>query len=88
MCLPKWIIDMMHFGVLSEQDIDPIIAGEFELQENKVLMENIWKECKLVDYKECGVIANMNERMKNDAVCLEGWCLDEIYFLRHWEMRW
>ena len=25
---PGWIIDMAHFDVLSEKDIDPIIAGE------------------------------------------------------------
>ena len=33
---PGWIIDMAHFDVLSEKDIDPIIAGELlELKENK-----------------------------------------------------
>ena len=36
---PGWII---HFEVLSEEDIDPIIAGELlELKENKALMANI-----------------------------------------------
>ena len=38
---PGWIIDMAHFDVLSEKDIDPIIAGELELKENKALMANI-----------------------------------------------
>ena len=38
---PGWIIDMAHFDVLSEEDIDPIIAGELELKENKVLIANI-----------------------------------------------
>ena len=33
---PGWIIDMAHFNVLSEKDIDPIIAGKLlELKENK-----------------------------------------------------
>ena len=33
---------MAHFDVLSEEDIDPIIAGELlELKENKALMVNI-----------------------------------------------
>ena len=33
---------MAHFDVLSEEDIDPIIAGELlELKENKALMANI-----------------------------------------------
>ena len=39
---PGWIIDMAHFNILSEEDIDPIIAGKLlELKENKALMENI-----------------------------------------------
>ena len=39
---PGWIIDMAHFEVLSEEDIDLIIAGELlELKENKALMANI-----------------------------------------------
>ena len=39
---PGWIIDMAHFDVLSEENIDPIIAGELlELKENKALMANI-----------------------------------------------
>ena len=39
---PGWIIDMAHFDVLSEKDIDSIIAGELlELKENKALMVNI-----------------------------------------------
>ena len=39
---PGWIIDKGHFDVLSEEDIDPIIAGELlELKENKALMANI-----------------------------------------------
>ena len=39
---PGWIIDMAHFDVLSEEDIDPIIAGELlKLKENKTLMVNI-----------------------------------------------
>ena len=39
---PGWIIDMAHFEVLSEEDIDPVIAGELlELKENKALMANI-----------------------------------------------
>ena len=42
MSSPGWIIDMAHFDVLSEEDIDPIIAGELlELKENKALMANI-----------------------------------------------
>ena len=42
MSSPGWIIDMAHFDVLSEEDIDPIITGElFELNENKALMANI-----------------------------------------------
>ena len=33
---PGWIIDMAHFDVLSEEDIDPIIAGKLlELKDNK-----------------------------------------------------
>ena len=28
MSSPGWIVDMAHFDVLSEEDIDPIIAGE------------------------------------------------------------
>ena len=36
---------MVHFDVLSEQDIDPIIAVELsELKENKVLMVRIKRE--------------------------------------------
>ena len=39
---PGWIIDMADFNILSEEDIDPIIAGKLlELKENKALMENI-----------------------------------------------
>ena len=39
---PSWIIDIAHFDVLSEEDLDPIIAGELiELKENKILMSNI-----------------------------------------------
>ena len=39
---PDWIIDMAHFEVLNEEDIDPVIAGELlELKENKALMANI-----------------------------------------------
>ena len=39
---PGWIIDMAHFDILSEEDIDRIVAGElFELKENKALMTNI-----------------------------------------------
>ena len=39
---PGWIIDMAHFDVLSEEDIDPVIAGELlELKDNKALMANI-----------------------------------------------
>ena len=39
---PGWIIDMAHFDVLSEEDIDPIIAVELlELKENKALMAKI-----------------------------------------------
>jgi len=39
---PGWIMDMAHFDVLSEEDIDLIIAGELlELKENKVSMANI-----------------------------------------------
>ena len=39
---PGWIIDMAHFDILSEEYIDPIIAGELlELKENKALMANI-----------------------------------------------
>ena len=39
---PGWIIDMAHFDVLNEEDIDRIVAGElFELKENKTLMTNI-----------------------------------------------
>ena len=39
---PGWIIDMAHFGVLSEKDINSIIAGELlKLKENKALMVNI-----------------------------------------------
>ena len=39
---PGWIIDMARFDVLSEEDIDPAIAGEhLELKENKALMVNI-----------------------------------------------
>ena len=35
-------MDMAHFDVSSEEDIDPIIAGELlELNEDKVLMANI-----------------------------------------------
>ena len=38
---PGWIRDMAHFDVLSENDIDPIIAGELlKLKENKALMVN------------------------------------------------
>ena len=38
---PGWIIDMAYFDILSEKDINPIIAGElFELK-NKALMANI-----------------------------------------------
>ena len=38
---PGWIIDMAYFDVLSEEDIDPIIADELlELKENKALMVN------------------------------------------------
>ena len=39
---PGWIIDMAHFDVLSEKDIDPIIAGKLlELKDNKALIANI-----------------------------------------------
>ena len=39
---PGWIIDIAHFDVLSEENVDPIIAGEIlELKENKALMANI-----------------------------------------------
>ena len=39
---PGWIINMAHFDVSSEEDVDPIIAGELlELKENKALMKNI-----------------------------------------------
>ena len=39
---PGWNIDMEHFDVLSEENIDPIIAGELlELKENKAFMANI-----------------------------------------------
>ena len=39
MSSPIWIIDMAHFHVLSEEDIDPIIAGELlELKEKKQYM--------------------------------------------------
>ena len=38
---PGWIIDMAHFDVLSEEDIDPIIAGELLELKNKALMANI-----------------------------------------------
>ena len=42
MSSPGWIIDIKHFDVLSEEDIDPIIAGKLlELKENKALMANI-----------------------------------------------
>ena len=42
MSSPGWIIDMAHFNVLNEEDIDSIIAGElFKLKENKALMANI-----------------------------------------------
>ena len=41
---PDWIRDMAHFDVLSEKDIDPIIAGELlKLKENKALMVNTEK---------------------------------------------
>ena len=39
---PSWITDMAHFDILSEEDSNPIIAGELlELKENKVPMANI-----------------------------------------------
>ena len=38
---PGWIIDMAHFDVLSEEDIDPVIAELLEPKENKALMVNI-----------------------------------------------
>ena len=39
---PGWIIDMVHFEVLGEENVDPIVAGElFELKKNKALMANI-----------------------------------------------
>ena len=42
--LPCSTINMAHFDVLSEEDIDPIIPGELlELKENKALMANIKK---------------------------------------------
>jgi len=42
---PSWIIDIAHFDVLSEEGIDPTIAGELlELKENKVLMTNIERD--------------------------------------------
>ena len=42
---PSWIVDMAHFDVLSEEDIDPIIAGELlALKENKVSMANIERD--------------------------------------------
>ena len=42
---PSWIMDIAHFDVLSEEDIDPIIAGELlELKEDKVSMANIEKD--------------------------------------------
>ena len=42
MSSPGWIIDMAHFDVLNEKDINPIIAGELlKLKENKELMANI-----------------------------------------------
>ena len=42
MSSPGWIIDMTHFDVLNEEDIDPIIAGELlKLKENKAVMANI-----------------------------------------------
>ena len=44
MSLPSWIMDMEHFDVLSEEDIDPNIAEELlELKGNKVSMANIEK---------------------------------------------
>ena len=52
---PGWIIDMAHFDVLSEEDIDTIIAVElFELKENKALMEKIEKN-GLVGWLSVGV---------------------------------
>ena len=42
MSLTGWIIDMAHFDVLNEEDINSIIAGELlKLKENKALMANI-----------------------------------------------
>ena len=42
---PSWIMDMAHFDSLSEEDIDPIIAGELlELKKNKVSMANIERD--------------------------------------------
>ena len=39
---PGWIIDMAHFDILSEENIDLIIVGKLlELKENKALMANI-----------------------------------------------
>ena len=41
---PSWIMDMAHFDVLSEEDIDTIIAGELlELKGDKILMTSIEK---------------------------------------------
>ena len=51
---PSWIMDMAHFDVLSEEDIDPIITGElFELKEDKVLMANIERNC-LIEWLTVG----------------------------------
>ena len=39
---PGWIVDMAHFHILSEEDIDPVIAGKLlELKKNKALVANI-----------------------------------------------
>ena len=38
---PGWIIDMAHFDVLSEKDIDPNIAVQLLELKNKALMVNI-----------------------------------------------